>query len=74
MRGIIYISNAIRSFTGEDIDELVAKAADRNAELGINGYLCYEDSETIEDVANRPQSGAGNFCSTSKASGMPSPN
>ena len=50
MRGIVYTSNALSPFDDQQLLELANRAALRNLELGVTGYLNYEKSRFIQYI------------------------
>lgn len=63
MRGLVYVSNEEISFNAESLKELAARAAARNSELSVTGYLYYSEgrflqylegeARTVEDLMAR---------------------
>src|SRR5262249_19913145 len=50
MRGIIYTSAALVPFDDSHLQDLAYRAAQRNLELGITGYLNFENNRFIQYI------------------------
>jgi hypothetical protein len=50
MHGIVYVSRALVPFGPEELDALASRAAERNAELGVTGYLFFEKDRFIQYI------------------------
>lgn len=55
MIGILYLSRASFDFEAETLRELRASASARNKQLGIAGYLCYEEGKFIQYIEGEPE-------------------
>ena len=50
MRGIVYTSTALVPFDDEHLTELATRAAQRNEQLGVTGYLSFENNRFIQYI------------------------
>lgn len=50
MRGIVYVSRAAATFDDSALTELAAQASERNAELGVTGYLYFERDRFVQYI------------------------
>lgn len=55
MKGIVYSSQAEVAFDGALLKELESHAARRNAELGVTGYLYFEEGRFFQYIEGRDQ-------------------
>lgn len=61
MNGIVYVSSALVPFDDNAVADLAAHAAARNEQLGVTGYLCFEDNRAIRDATEFGDIGYGRF-------------
>lgn len=48
MFSLLYVSSAVRPFSGSDLEELLATSRDNNARVGITGMLLYKDGNFMQ--------------------------
>ena len=61
IRGLVYVSKEEISFYAESLKELAARAASRNAELSVTGYLYYSEGRFLQYLEGESQTVEGLF-------------
>lgn len=47
---MVYVSKALTPFDDAALEELAVRAASRNVELGVTGYLCFEKGRFVQYI------------------------